>query len=219
MLVVRDGSGVQRWRDERVHAIIIANLPVGSGFHTREIKGGYTREHNVFCKTAASHTGVYPARDTRVRKAKIDTWGRRLNLCGGYRVHRMKAHRPIRGMCGQRSGLTSPSGGAGSFFRAPTTWKWMARGRWGGRRLRAPSAGRNRASIRKWTAGDKPSLAAPGAKTPITSAFRWPPLTPASRASAIPCSATPRTLVAVARVRSGPMPSPWIPPAMPLCQA
>jgi len=103
MLVVRDGSGILRWRDERFCAIIGAHLPVASGLHTREIKGGHTHESNVFCKTAASHAGAYPARDTRLRKTKIDTWVRRLNLYGGYRVNRMKAHTPIRGMCRQRN--------------------------------------------------------------------------------------------------------------------
>jgi hypothetical protein len=86
-----------------VCAVIVVHLPVASGFHMCEITGGHTYEHHVFCKTAASHTGVYPDRDSRGRKTKIDTWVRRLKLCGGYRVHRMKAHRPVHGMCGQRS--------------------------------------------------------------------------------------------------------------------
>jgi hypothetical protein len=47
-MVVRDGSGILRWRDECVRAVIVVYLPVASGLPTREIKGGHTHENNVF---------------------------------------------------------------------------------------------------------------------------------------------------------------------------
>jgi hypothetical protein len=81
-----------------VSAVIVVHLPVASGLPARAIKGENPHGNNIFCKTAASHIGAYPARDTRVWKAKLDTLVRRLILCGGYRVHRMKAHTPIYGM-------------------------------------------------------------------------------------------------------------------------
>ena len=77
MLPVRDGSGIPVRRDSRFHALIAANLPVASGFHTREIKGEHTDGNNVFCKSASSHTGPCPTRGSRDGNRRSTRWSDR----------------------------------------------------------------------------------------------------------------------------------------------